>query len=407
MIPTRPFAYGLLLAMAASFAAAIPQAWAIDWLPKGKAKEPPPVVQVNPPPPVMQNTLPVADPRMSQPSTSIDSAMNTPIDTQGYVKFTPYNTYPHELNLWGLEKYHFIRSDAIIAPDKDLFVYTETVFVAPHRQTKGRLFLVPVDTLPPANMEQLPSEQVQAPPPPPPEADFDRFDPNKTLRTRQSLVDVGYEKLKPYDFKTLTVIDWSVTGQRLLFKQRSGVLHVGVRTSDIIVYDRQRGTITIYPEVQRAVKNYWMNTGNLPNMDKLSWEMQPLGWENGSDTAVLLKGWAYDKREKKFLGIWRYDVDSERMEMLSKDDQPVPVAANGFTATFSPPPPPKGGVFSYQTDKPGTISGGTSKAQKEKPSGTNTGKPGQQSSSFHSMWEERDGGSLKRPLRQLRAASTG
>ncbi len=297
--------------------------------------EPPVVIQVNPAPPVQANTLPVTAYPQSQSPLSVDSMVNT----QGHMRFEPYNTFPREMNLWGLEARRFLRSDAVVSPGKDAFVYTEVLFMPHDRQTMSRLFLVPVEEMPPENVPMLPSEQLQAPPPPPPEAQAARFDPVKTYKHRQQLVSVGFDKVAPYDFRTLTVVDWSVSGQKLLFKQRSGVLHVGLRTSDILVYDRYRGTVTIYPEVSRVIKHYWMNVGNLPNIEKLSWDIQPLGWDVGSDAAVLLKAWAYDKNEKKFLGVWRYDVDAERTELVSLQDQPVAVAANGLLATYVPPPP--------------------------------------------------------------------
>jgi hypothetical protein len=135
------------------------------------------------------------------------------------------------------------------------------------------------------------------------------------------------------------VVDWSATGQRLLIKERNGVLHVGLRTSDILIYDQGKGLVTVYPEIHRIVKHYWISRANLPHIDQVSWDIQPLGWEPGSDAAILLKAWAYDRKEKKFLGLWRYDVDAERTHLLQLEDTPIPVAANGWLA--NPVPVPK------------------------------------------------------------------
>jgi hypothetical protein len=180
------------------------------------------------------------------------------------------------------------------------------------------------------------------PPPPPvdPATYANRFDPARTIKQRHSLVSVGYNTLKRYDFKTLTIVDWSASGQRLLFKERNGALHVGLRTSNILVYDQTKGVVTVYPEIHRIITHFWTARGNLPHIDTLAWDIQPLGWEPGSDSVILLKAWAYDQKEKKFLGLWQYDVDAERTQLLQLEDTPIPVAANGWLAT--PIPIPKG-----------------------------------------------------------------
>src|SRR5690606_37299553 len=126
-------------------------------------------------------------------------------------------------------------------------------------------------------------------------------DPDRTIKIRKSIVAVGYDKVKRHDFKTLTVVDWSASGQRLLIKERNGMLHVGLRTSDILIYDQGQGVVTVYPEIHRIIKHYWSTKANLPHIESLAWDLQPLGWEPDSDNVILLKAWAYDQKEKKFL----------------------------------------------------------------------------------------------------------
>lgn len=282
-------------------------------------------------PPVIQPESTPIKPNPGGGSTLSPDALSNSGD---YMKYEPYNTFPRELDLWNLEGTRFVRGPAVISPDKSLFAYSEVIYIPNTRQTSSKLYLVPVPPPPTPDQEHLPSEDALHPEPPlDPLVFAERYDPAKTMRLRQTLLGVGYDQVKPFDFKTLTVVDWSASGQRLLFKEKSGVLHVGLRTSDLLVYDESKGTVTIYPEVSRILKNYWMTEGNLPNFESLSWDVEPLGWEPNSDSGVLLKAWAYDKKEKKFLGLWRYDVDAERAQLLSLNDNPIPVAANGWLAS--------------------------------------------------------------------------
>ncbi len=295
-----------------------------------------PVIPMATPPGIKPQSLPQGDTRGSSP-LSVDTATNT----RDYMHYEPYNTFPREMDLWSLEKTRFVRSIPVISPDRSEFVYTEVLFVPNIRQTIGKLYRVPVTPAPAPPQEHLPSEDIaQAPATlPGPKVYQDRYNPERTTKQRTVLAKVGYDQVKPFDFRVLTITDWSASGRRLLFKERSGVLHVGLRVTDILVYDAEKGTVTIYPEVHRVIKNYWLTHGNQPNMESLVWEIQPLGWETDSDSNVLLKAWAYDKKEKKFLGLWRYDVDAERTTLLQLEDDPVAVAANGWMATPDPIPP--------------------------------------------------------------------
>jgi hypothetical protein len=294
------------------------------------------VIPLSPIPPVTPDT----QPSTPYPGSSSSLSVDNPANARKFVRFEPYNTHPRELDLWNLEGRRFVRSPSVLSPDKSRFAYSEILYMPNMRQTIARMYLVstPQPTQP---QEHLPSEDALYPQPKPdPARNFDSYNPDKTLKLRHTLVSVGYDKVKPFEFKTLTIVDWSASGQRLLFKQRSGVLHVGLRTSDILVYDEGRGTVAIYPEIHRAVVHYWQSRGNLPQLEQINWDIQPLGWESGSDSLVLLKAWAYDKHEKKFLGIWRYDFDAERTELLTLDDTiPPVVAANGWLPSALPVPP--------------------------------------------------------------------
>jgi hypothetical protein len=266
------------------------------------------------------------------PTPSVTSPLSTdsPINAQpDYMKYSPYNDGYIELDLWRIEVNKFVRSRPVVSPDKQTMAYTEVIFMPHNRQTFSKLYCVPI---PPPPEDENPEEKKI------PTAEelatyHARYDPNHLLKQRQMLLGVGSDESIPYDFKTLTLIDWSATGQRLLLKQKSGILHIGLRTSDIIIYDKIKGTVTIYPEIHRAVEHYWQEMGNIAPLKKLSWDIFPLGWVPGSDTTLIFKGWAFDKKEKKFLGLWRYDIDSERAELISLQDEVIPVAANGMIAT--------------------------------------------------------------------------
>jgi hypothetical protein len=291
------------------------------------------------PPTIAPETIPIIPGRNA--TTSGDAEDTASPD---FMRYEPYNIYPHELDLWELESKRFVRGPSVISPDKSTFVYTEVVFVPYNRQTFSRLYRVVAPPLPGLQREETDPNDVSVNAKPAPisiESYTDRYSAEKTIQYREMMAEVGYDKVKRFDFRTLTVVDWSASGRRLLVKEKSGMLHIGLRTSDIIVYDEKLGSVTLYPEIRRIIEYYWRTKGNLPNLNRLVWELYPLGWEPGSDSIILIKAWTMDKEEKKFLGIWRYDLDTERAELFSPENSSVPTAANGYIGTPTPVPPPK------------------------------------------------------------------
>lgn len=290
---------------------------------------PAPVIPLSASPVVQPDALPQTQVPGGNAGVSVDTYSNA----QDFTRYTPYNSFSRELDLWNLEGKRLIRSDAVLSPDRQFFVYTEVLFMPQVRQTISKLYQVAVPPLPPPRAERLPSEELAEHTP---DIDYslykNRYKPDYYLKERQVLATAGYGKVIPYAFQTYTIVDWSTSGHRVLFKQRSGVLHLGLKTSDILIFDQAQGTVTIYPEVHRIIKNYWKTQANLPHINEIAWDIQPVGWEPGSDNIVLLKAWAYDKQEKKFLGVWQYDINAERTQLLSLEDQPINVASNGWLA---------------------------------------------------------------------------
>ena len=256
------------------------------------------------------------------------SSFSTPSWSQTFseLKFEPYPV-GQEIDLWRLEAIKQVRSPVILSPDKSRYAYTEVTFMPDNRQTFSKLYWVPVinNTAAP---EGLPGENIQ--PVLTPEMKIAPYDPSRTLKMRQEILGVGHDKPQAFEFRTLTAIDWSASGNRLLFKQRVGSLHAGLKTSDILLFDQHQGTITIYPELKRIVRYHWLHYSNLPDLDTVAWDIFPLGWQPGSDSEVLFKAWAYDKKNRKFLGIWSYDIDHERSKLITKEDIKITAAQNGW-----------------------------------------------------------------------------
>ncbi|MEB3287414.1 MAG: hypothetical protein VKJ04_07915 [Vampirovibrionales bacterium] len=287
-----------------------------------------------------------------------------------FVRYMPYDA-GKEFDLWRLEAKRFFRSEPVLTPDHSGYAYTEVSYLPHNRQTFSRLFWVPYS--PSAQSTEaaplLPGET--------PETLYTRsasgyqdpLNPDKTTQLRQEILGVGNNRPVDFEFRTLTIVDWSANSRRLLFKQRTGVLHVGLKVSDILVYDRSGTTVTIFPELQRVLQHYWMTHSQLPDLDTVAWDIYPMGWAPGSDAKVLFKAWAFNKvnpdvsgqgqslantqaavsnvpisktnmanantsPRKVFLGVWEYDIDAQRSRLLGLEDANYALPVNGEVPDF-------------------------------------------------------------------------
>lgn len=133
-------------------------------------------------------------------------------------------------------------------------------------------------------------------------------------------------------FETLTPVDYSADGQKLLFKHKTGQLYDILTVTQLLVYDMAKpeaNAVDIYPQLHQAVDYYWTTQGIIPPMTEQVWDVVPLGWRPGSSTEVETKAWAYTKTNRIFLGHWRVDITTGVPKLIDVMDNPVPVAANG------------------------------------------------------------------------------
>lgn len=259
-------------------------------------------------------------PPASSPSSPLspENRTNQPND---FAQYSPYNSGYIELDLWRLEDKRFLRSRPVFSPDRQWMAYSEVLYQPDTRQTTSKVYLTPLAELPPQGTVA-----------PTPTFYENRLEPTTYFKTRQVILGNEYAPADPFGFCTYTVVDWSASGNRLLVKQKNGRAHSGLRASDVVVYDREKGTVIRYPEVKRAVEYYWSQQPEAIELDQSVWDVYPLGWEPGSDEVVLLKGWRFTQSGKVFLGIWRFNVVEEQSELLSLTDRVVAVAANGWVA---------------------------------------------------------------------------
>lgn len=280
-----------------------------------------------------------------------------------------------ELNLWWHEVKRTASTPIMISPTLEGYVYSEAYYFPDQRQTQSTLFWVPLPRLPlgvgssledmdrgPTPLPNTGSVPVSDPAPPlnPQTADArlysSWFDPKQTLQRRQAIMTVGDGRLeRHFGFETLTPIDFSYNGQRLLLKRRAGVLYVGLRCSDVVIWDKTRGVLEVYPELVQALEHQWrqlLQSGGQgieavpPHLLQMAWDIEPLGFKAGQDDTFFYRAWAYTwqagEQPKRFsLGLWEYNLRTQLPQLLAFNGWQLPdnLTYNALTYKVKPSVP--------------------------------------------------------------------
>ena len=202
--------------------------------------------------------------------------------------------------------------------------YAEVTYLPSNRQTMAQLFWVPLGGNTPLTAASAQPQHTQA--------------------LRQLALTVGLNPPRYFGFETLTPVDFSADGQRLLLLRQVGVQYTGLRCSDVLVWQQggsPQGT-TLYANLLAALKHYWLprlQTRRETTVPWQAWDIEPLGWEAGSSTQVLWRAWAYHRQSaggdgssglsRSSLGLWRYNVATQTPTLLQEEGGQVPTGLVG------------------------------------------------------------------------------
>jgi len=188
-------------------------------------------------------------------------------------------------------------------------VYPAIYYYVSSKTTACDLFVIPLDMSLPDVDRVL-------------RANVARRNPDPILSTDKS-IDVDYA------FKTMTPIDFSADGLRLLAKEKIGYEFDGIWKTNLWSYDFETKTAKNLVEVRDAIKLYWLETKGI-RLDEKRWDIFPLGFDVSDPTRIIVTAYAYTGDVPKFLGTWSVDYKGERTLLVSLFDANAGVSTNGY-----------------------------------------------------------------------------
>lgn len=130
-------------------------------------------------------------------------------------------------------------------------------------------------------------------------------------------------------FRTLTPIDFSEDGTKLLVKEKIGSSADGIWQTKAIIYDFKKRTSYDLIELRYAISYYWKEYKGMDLEDK-RWDIYPLGFSKNDPERIVAAAYAYTGEAPIFLGIWSIDTQGEQSRLLSLTNGNVAISSNGF-----------------------------------------------------------------------------
>lgn len=200
-------------------------------------------------------------------------------------------------------------AQGIVSPDFTKLVYTAIYYSPDSASTSAEVFMIPLDTK---------------------KTELDRIKYAHTSnRTEKPLLSTSKKIDNFATFRSLTPVDFSADGTKILIKEKIGNSYDGIWQTNMWVYDFVTGNAVELSEVRDAITYSWTTFYDLPLQDK-RWDIVPLGFSAENPDRVVCKAYAYTGKTPVFLGIWDIDIARNRSNLLSTENVAVRISQNGF-----------------------------------------------------------------------------
>lgn len=243
------------------------------------------------------------------------------IQTPSDFKYIPHPTYrivkyndppgAAELRL-GKRLYlnRLVNAQGIVSPDYTKLVYPAVYYYSDSASVACDLFEIPLDTAD-TNLNRILKANVA------------KRLPDPILSTDKSIDNYAA-------FRTLTPVDFSSDGTKLLIKEKIGSREDGIWQTSLFVYDFNNKVDYDVDEIRDAIVYFWKEYMDV-NLDDNRWDIYPLGFEKDDPERIIVQAFAYTGEKPIFLGTWSVDYQGNQSRLISFDKNVEPsVSINGY-----------------------------------------------------------------------------
>ena len=215
-----------------------------------------------------------------------------------------------------------INAQGIVSPDYSILVYPSVYYYPDSASVACDLFVIPLsenDT----NLNRILKANVA------------QRIPEPILSTDKAIDNFAA-------FRTLTPVDFSTDGTKLLVKEKIGSQEDGIWETKVHVYDFNNSMDYDLVELRDAITYFWDEYMKV-DLDNKRWDIIPLGFDVNEPYRVIAQAYAYTGETPVYLGAWSVDFQGKQARLVSfKKDYIPQVSSNGYKVV-------KDGVEAYTT----------------------------------------------------------
>jgi len=214
-----------------------------------------------------------------------------------------------------------INAQGVVSPDFTLLVYPAIYYYTDSASVASDMFVIPLEG------DDSPLDKIL-------KANVMKRIPKPILSTDKSISNYA-------SFMTLTPVDFSRDGKKLLIKEKIGSREDGIWKTTIYVYDFSTKVDYDLSEIRDAITYFWKEYMDL-NLQDYRWDIYPLGFLKSDPNRVAVQAIAFTGSMPVFLGTWSIDTKGNQSRVVSfeKDVEPL-ISANGYKVV-------KDGVEEYE-----------------------------------------------------------
>ena len=227
-------------------------------------------------------------------------------------KIVKYNNPPGSVEI-SINKSFYIRrqqnAQGIVSPDFTKLVYPAIYYYPNSGSTGCDIFVIKLDEAK-SNMDKI-------------------LTANTIHRFSEPILSTDKGNDNYFTFRTLTPVDFSADGNKILVKEKIGNTKDGIWKTTPIVYDFETGVSYNLIEVRDAIAYYWQSNKAL-NLDDKRWDIYPLGFDANDPDWVVVSALAYTGETPVNLGLWKVSSKGEQSRLITFKNTDVQISMNGY-----------------------------------------------------------------------------
>ena len=227
-------------------------------------------------------------------------------------KIVRYNNPPGSPELTLYNSFYERRqqnAQGIVSPDFTKLVYSSVYYYPNSGSTACDVFVIKLDKAK-SNMDKI-------------------LTANAVHRYSEPILSTDKDNENYYTFRTITPVDFSSDGSKILLKEKIGNTKDGIWKTTPFVYDFKNNVSYNLKDVRESIKYYWQAAREI-NLDDKRWDITPLGFSQKNPDWVIVTALAYTGEKPVNLGTWAISYTGEAPRLVSTTNSTSNISMNGY-----------------------------------------------------------------------------